>query len=259
MLCPSCGKEIAETDALCGFCGSSLSQDKPPSGESLPSASVAASLGRPEQPLRRSRKAIASLILGLLSFIPGVGLLAVIFGHSARASIRRSGGRLRGERMAAAGLVLGYLGLVGWIYFVIFIVPQPDFSRIASHEASAMGSLRIINTAAITYSSTYDRGFPPTLAVLGPPKAGNPNASVKENEKAAGLIDEVLASGTKSGYRFTYVAGKVGSTGKIASYTVHADPIKPGVTGKMYLFTDESGVILREFGKEANQHSPPIQ
>jgi hypothetical protein len=64
--------------------------------------------------VRRSGEATASLILGLFSFVPVVGLLAVIFGHLARASIRRSGGRLLGEGMAAFGLALGYLSLGVW-------------------------------------------------------------------------------------------------------------------------------------------------
>jgi type II secretory pathway pseudopilin PulG len=219
---------------------------------------------RPEEPLRRSGEATASLILGLFSFIPVIALLAVIFGHLARASIRRSGGRLLGKGMAAGGLLLGYLGLGAWvIYGLSFLIhPFLPSTRRAENEQSAVWSLRTINTAVITYATTYDHGYPPSLAALGPPKTESPNAPIDEllkatNSQAAGLIDSFLASGTKSGYRFTYAAGeKLG--GRSDTYTLHADPITPGVTGQRHFFTDESGVIRQETGKEANVYSPPI-
>lgn len=283
LLCPSCGKEVAETDALCGFCGGSLSTDKPASTESHLSASATSP---PRSPERRSRqisgKAIASLVLGLLPFIPGArlfalvfgaesvtlnlsryylglvaALLAVIFGHRAKASICRSGWRLRGKGMAIAGLVLGYLWLGGWI-LATTTSAFVDHSRLLANQASAVGSLRNIKTAAISYAHTYDRGYPPTLADLGPAKSEIPNTRPKESDKAAGLIDEILASGRKSNYRFTYIAGPADSTGKITTYAVHADPIEPGKTGKMYYFTDQTCVIRAEKGKEANANSPPI-
>lgn len=168
MFCPNCGKEVAEADAFCRFCGRSLSADKPaPQTTSIP-----VQVGTPEQRAKRSGEATASLILGLFSFVPVVGLLAVIFGHMARASIRRSGGRLLGEGMAGVGLLLGYLSLAAWSIYVIlaFIVPSLGPSRIEANEMSAVGSLRTVDTAAITYASTYDAGYPPSLAALGPPK-----------------------------------------------------------------------------------------
>jgi hypothetical protein len=42
----------------------------------------------------------------------------------------------------------------------------------------------------------------------------------------------------------------------ILMYTVHADPLAPEEDS--HYFTDESGVIRLEFGKEANADSPPI-
>ena len=74
-------------------------------------------VGQAEEPQRRSGEATASLILGFFSFIPPVGLLTVIFGHLANASIRRSGGRLLGGGMALVGLFLGYLSLGIWLIY----------------------------------------------------------------------------------------------------------------------------------------------
>jgi len=194
-----------------------------------------------------------------------VGLLAVIFGHMARASIRRSGGRLLGDGMASFGLFFGYLGLLGWIVYGLSVLIHPSLpsTRMAYNEKSAAMSLMTVNVAAITYASTYDHGFPPSLEALGPPRNANPNLPADEymkllSAKAAGLVDGVLASGTKSGYRYSYTAGKKDRTGRIVSYTVHADPVTPGVTGEKHFFTDESQVIREEKGKEANAYSAPL-
>jgi hypothetical protein len=245
---------------------------------------IAPPLTPPQQP-RRSRKAIASLLLGLFPFIfvpvltvlvtltsifevsilrslvlsffwiiPVTGLLAVIFGHQARGSIRRSAGRLRGQGIAIAGLSSGYLVLLASL-FVVYVSLQP--SRIIGDGTSAVGSLRTINTAAISYAGTYKRGFPPNLAVLAPPK----NASIERSEKAAGLIDDVLASGVScfgGCYRFSYIAGRVDSDGKISTYTVHADPVEHRAKSKIHYFTDQTGVIRQEENREAYQYSPPI-
>ncbi|MFZ0963176.1 MAG: DUF4190 domain-containing protein [Terriglobia bacterium] len=199
-----------------------------------------------------------SPFLSIFWIMPVTGMLAVIFGHQARRSIRRSGGRLRGKGMAIAGLVLGYLWLGGWV-IVTITSTFVDHSRLSANEASAVGSLRTINTAAMTYASTYNRGYPPTLAVLGPPLIEYPNGSAEPSEKAAGLIDEVLASGRKSNYRFTYIPGPTGSTGKTTTYAVHADPIEPGKTARMRYYTDQTCVIRAEKDREAYASSPPLQ
>ncbi len=273
MFCPKCGKQVDESDTFCRSCGRSLSAEKPaPTG--IAPASVGAGtvgVGKAVEPTKRSGEATASLILGLFSFIPIVGLLAVIFGHMALASIRRSGGRLLGNGMAAFGLSLGYLGLGGWIIYGLTVVINPllPSSLRRQNEMLVVGSLRTIKTACTTYAVTYHASYPPSLAALGPPKGLNPDATGEEiqkavNAQAAGLLDEILTSGTKSGYRFTYVAGEVsapmfkGETGRIDTYAVHADPVTPGVTGDNHYFTDESGVIRMEWQKQANAHSPPL-
>jgi hypothetical protein len=162
--------------------------------------------------------------------------------------------------MAAFGLSLGYLGLGGWVIYGLSVLAPPFFStRITANQISAVGSLRTLNTAEVTYATTYNTGYSATLGDLGPPAAGA-NAVAT----AAGLLDEILTSGTKSGYRFTYVAGKVsapmfkGETGRIDTYTVHADPVTPGETGDNHYFMDESEVIRMERQKQANADGPPL-
>jgi type II secretory pathway pseudopilin PulG len=262
MFCPKCGKQVDDSDAFCRWCGRPLSAEKPAVGGAPPSTAAPGPAGKAEEPMRRSGQATASLILGLFSFVPPVGLLAVIFGHLALADIRRSRGRLLGEGMAVFGLVVGYVSLGVWVIIGLSALVKPVLpsSRRAADRQLTLLRLRTINTAATTYAAIYEHGYPPSLAALGPPRTGNPNASVTEivkaeNDQAAGLIDQVLASGTVGGYRFTYVAGEGGKRGQIRTYAVHADPVAPGE--RIHYFTDETGVIRQEEGKEANAHSPP--
>src|SRR5262249_28460136 len=63
-------------------------------------------------------------------------------------------------------------------------------SRKAANEASAVGSLRTLNVACVTYSTTYGIGFPEKLSYF------DTNASGAPSVKAASLVDSVLASGT---------------------------------------------------------------
>jgi len=64
--------------------------------------------------------AIASLIMGILALIcvgPLAGIPGVICGHMALGRIKLSGQGGRG--MAIAGLVMGYIGIIGFIIFML--------------------------------------------------------------------------------------------------------------------------------------------
>jgi len=163
--------------------------------------------------------------------------------------------------MATLGRALGYLGLVLGVLFIAGAIFVPRFvssSRRTANQFSTRASLREINAAATTYATTYGHGFPSMLAALGPPESENSSARVEPSEKAAGLIGEYLAEGRKSFYQFTYTAGPADSTGRIQSYMVHADPVDSFEAGNIYYFTDQTSVIRVQKGKEADEHSRPI-
>ncbi len=134
------------------------------------------------------------------------------------------------------GFSLIELLIVVAIILIIAAIAIPNLlrSKMAANEASAVGSLRTLNTACVSYSTTYGTGYPAALANLGP---GAPATAA-----TADLIDGVLAAGTKSGYVFTYVAGAV-VAGQVPTYTINADPVSVGTTGQRGFFTDQSGVI----------------
>ena len=214
-----------------------------------------------------------SLFCGLLFFIFPVAILAIVLGHLSLGDIRKAAGRITGRGMAIAGLALGYTGVAGLPVILIVVaiaIPNLLRARLAANEASAVGSLRTINFAAIAYSDTYSNGFPPSLDALGAAEAGGPATCDR-----ARLIDPVLARGVKYGYAFAYLPRPVvfqarpvlspeaiakgctvpGGTG----YTVTAFPARPGTTGARSFFTDETGIIRYAITGPATSHSPPLR
>jgi len=152
----------------------------------------------------------------------------------------------------ASGFSLIELLIVVAIILIIAAIAIPNLlkSRIAANQASAVGSLRTINTGEVAYSSTYNTGFTPTLAALGPPASGNGTAA------AAGIIDSVLSAGAKSGYSFVYATTAVNS--RYDTYTITASPLTVGTTGTNYYFTDHTGVIRQNSTQTAAATDSPI-
>ncbi len=150
------------------------------------------------------------------------------------------------------GFSLIELLIVVSIILIIAAIECPNLlrSRIAANQASAVGSCRTINTALITYATTYNTGYAGTLLAIGP-GATPPTAS------AAGLIDSVLAAGNKSGYTFAYTAGSAVG-GRINTYTLTSIPQTVGTTGTNFYFTDETGVIRQSSTGAASAASSPV-
>jgi type IV pilus assembly protein PilA len=248
--CPKCGLSVPETNRFCAACGADV---YPGASAATPTAGVT-----PVQ-AETSGKAIASLVLGICVFVLGIltGIPAIIFGHLAHSDIKKSGGRLQGDGMAIAGLILGYLSIV-FIPFILIIaaiaIPNLLRAKMAANEAAAVGSLRTVMTAAVTYNGTYGHGFPETLNLLGP--SADSSAA---NAGAAGLIDADLAAGQKDGYNFTYQASSSRGDSALDTFKVNADPVVPNSTGVRHFFIDQSGVIRYKVDRPADENSPPIE
>jgi prepilin-type N-terminal cleavage/methylation domain-containing protein len=139
------------------------------------------------------------------------------------------------------GFSLIELLIVVAIILIIAAIAIPNFlrSRIAANQASAIESLRVISTAEASYAVTYGTGYSTSLTVLGPPPSGQGVSST-----AAGLLDETLAGGAKSGYVFTYAASLYNAaTNTWNGYSVNANPSTYAQTGGVYYYTDQSDVI----------------
>ncbi|MGB2625065.1 MAG: prepilin-type N-terminal cleavage/methylation domain-containing protein [Candidatus Acidiferrum sp.] len=155
------------------------------------------------------------------------------------------------------GFSLIELLIVVAIILIIAAIAIPNLlrSRMAANEASAVGSIRTINTAQVTYSSTYPAtGFAASLASLGGTASSCTGSATSTN---ACLLDSVLSLGTKSGY--TFVVGGTSGT-PVVTYTVTGAPVVVGQTGQRAFFSDQSGVIrYNANGTGESVTDPPLQ
>jgi prepilin-type N-terminal cleavage/methylation domain-containing protein len=152
------------------------------------------------------------------------------------------------------GFSLIELLIVVAIILIIAAIAIPNLlrSRMAANEASAVGSIRTLNTSAVTYSSTYPgAGYPATLVTMG---GASPCTATSTN---ACLIDAVLGAGTKSGYTFKWTGD--GATPSVG-YSITAIPVSVGTSGQRAFFSDQSGVIrYNAAGAGASVADPPLQ
>jgi len=159
------------------------------------------------------------------------------------------------QRINQRGFSLIELLIVVAIILIIAAIAIPNLlrSKMAANEASAVGSMRTLNTACITFSTTYG-GYPGSLTSMG-----GEGTSALPTSTSAELIDNVLQTGVKSGYSFSFSAAAADAAGNIDSYLITAAPIKPGVTGIRYFYTDQTGVIrANSAGAVATSSSTPI-
>jgi len=135
------------------------------------------------------------------------------------------------------GFSLIELLIVVAIILIIASMAIPNLlrARMSANETSAVGAVRTVNTAQISYNSAYPTaGYAPTLAALGGTACAPPSAT------GACLIDSQLASGTKNGYSFSLS----GATGPPAgTYEIIAAPTVPNQTGVRFFCSFADAVV----------------
>jgi type IV pilus assembly protein PilA len=159
------------------------------------------------------------------------------------------------------GFSLIELLIVVAIILIIAAIAIPNLlrSKMAANESSAVGSMRTINTAEVTYATAYPNvGYSTTLAQLGGNAASCAGAAFAAPANAC-LIDNVLASATtvplaKSGYVFNLAINPTAGTTDL----VQAAPATPGTTGQRYFFTDQTGVIRYGLSTQPDNTSSPL-
>jgi type IV pilus assembly protein PilA len=124
-------------------------------------------------------------------------------------------------------------------------IPQLGNARMTALEAGALRAISTIHTAQAQYQSQYGR-YASTLAELGPPAIGGPTAS------AAGLLGAGLASGQKSGYKYSLQPTEAG-------YTINANPVAFNNSGRRTFYSDQSLITHQNSTAEpASAASPEV-
>jgi prepilin-type N-terminal cleavage/methylation domain-containing protein len=153
------------------------------------------------------------------------------------------------------GFTLIELLIVIAIILIIAAIAIPNLmrSKMAANEASAVASVRTIVTGQITYASTYPSiGFATTLAELGPPSSGSTPTS-----GSSMVIDNLLATGAKSGYTLAMTGDTTDTPG--VYFTVTNTPVSTS-TGTRQFCSDQSGVIRYVSGTSGcTSTSSPLQ
>jgi len=157
------------------------------------------------------------------------------------------------------GFSLIELLIVVAIILIIAAIAIPNLmrSKMAANEASAVNSMRSIYTAQTAYAATFPNiGYASSLSKNGPPSGSDCMGAGSATSTNACLVDNVLQTGTKSGYSFgiTNTPGTPATT-----FSVNGDPIAPGTSGQRHFFLDASGVIRYNATVTASASDVPIQ
>jgi prepilin-type N-terminal cleavage/methylation domain-containing protein len=141
-------------------------------------------------------------------------------------------------------IVVAIIGIIAAI-----AVPGLLRARMAGNEASAIGSLRAVNSAQINYMTNCANGsgYANTLAVLGQPPAAGGQPFISPDLGVAGTI-------TKSGYLINYSAigtavntatCQTGISTASPGYFVQANPVAAGTSGTRYFGTNEAQTVFQ--------------
>jgi len=146
------------------------------------------------------------------------------------------------------GFSLIELMIVIAIILIIATIALPKLNRakMYAHETAAIKTLQTIHTAQTQFQSQFGR-FAVSLTELGPPQSGQPGP------QAADLIDNNLATGEKSGYKFIV-------TGNQSGYVISAVPVAYNSTGSRTFYSDQTMQIRQNYGPEpATAQSPELR
>ena len=154
------------------------------------------------------------------------------------------------------GFSLIELLIVVAIILIIAAIAIPNLLRakISANESSAVGSVRNLITAEISYSTTFPQtGYAATLVSLGPGAGNQTCPAAGPAVLNACLIDAVLAAGTKSGYGFAATGQNADPvTGAWTTFTSAAEPVTYNQTGTRAFCAFEDGVLRQNPPAAAN-------
>jgi len=249
--CVECGF-VGWSDENCKACGAPLGQRS----HDLPSPTPVYNTSYDEPYEDEGPKkglAIAALVLGIIGFFTAglifVGAITgIVLACVAMSRAKRDPWQYGGHGVAVAALVLNIVALVSFVpmsMIAAIAIPNLLASRRAANEGAAQSSLRTLHAAEATYQATKGAGNFGTLSELA----------------AEGLIDSRLATGTRSGYKFTVelTTNEMNYPG----FAVVGVPMTYGGvegSGIRSFYIDETGVIrgADKFGRPATKEDLPV-
>lgn len=210
--------------------------------------------------------AIASLVIGLLGLptagIVGVGaILAIVLGIVALMKASREPHAYGGKGLAIGGIVAGALSIliIPFIGVIAAIaIPSLLRARVSANEASAVGDVRTVISAQVSYSSANGGNYD-TLECLVSPQQCIPDYPAG---RPYFLQPEFVQSSVRQGYQRTLHAGPAPfnldptrvSRSSMTAFAYVAVPIAPNRTGIRAFCGDSTGAICYT----ADGRMPPI-
>jgi type IV pilus assembly protein PilA len=143
-------------------------------------------------------------------------------------------------RRRRGGFSLVEVLVVVMIIVVILAIAIPNLTkaRMKANEASALASVRAIQSAEVMYNSAYPTvGFAGSLADLG---AHGTDCHITSKTNSCLILDNGLTGGLKNGYTFEVVGD---GTSPVHGYTITATPISVNASGRCAFTADQSGQI----------------
>jgi prepilin-type N-terminal cleavage/methylation domain-containing protein len=160
-------------------------------------------------------------------------------------------------------IVVAIIGIIAAI-----AVPGLLSARRAGNEASAIGSLRAINSSQQAFASTCANGFyaatMPDLAVAGQPQFISPDLGAAASVQKSGYTVTMAASTGAANGTLDACNTVVGNT-LVSSYYATAEPLPGGGTRNFWIgtagtiFADATGPIGSTDGEDTAPGGTPIQ
>jgi type IV pilus assembly protein PilA len=147
-------------------------------------------------------------------------------------------------------IVVAIIGIIAAI-----AVPGLLRARMSGNEASAIGSMRAVNSSQVTYAASCGGGgYATSLTDLATPPTAGGDPFISPDLNANGVV--------KSGYTLTLVPGTnaaavlaaantCNNTASQSTYHATATPATKGQTGTRSFATNNSGTIYQDFNGNA--------